>query len=65
MFPKASVAAPFDKTRSIHCLRIEKLRDYIDNSKSFQKLSGDRVNELVRALNGIAGMDEAFDHAEN
>jgi hypothetical protein len=60
VFPKASVAVPFGKTRSIHCLRIEKLRDYIDNPKFSQQLSPDRVNELVRALNGIAGMDEQF-----
>ena len=60
VFPKASVAAPFGKTRSIHCVRIEKLRDYIDNPKFSQKLSPDRVNELSRALNGIAGMDEQF-----
>jgi len=60
VFPKASVAAPFGKTRSIHCVRIEKLRDYIDNPKFSQKLTPDRVNELSRALNGIAGMDEQF-----
>src|SRR5436305_1316005 len=60
VFPKASVAALFGKTRSIHCVRIEKLRDYIDNPKFSQKLSPDRVNELSRALNGIAGMDEQF-----
>jgi hypothetical protein len=60
VFPKASVAAPFGKTRSIHCVRIEKLRDYIDNSKFSKKLSADRVKELFRALNGIAGMDEQF-----
>jgi hypothetical protein len=60
VFPKASVAAPFGKTRSIHCVRIEKLRDYIDNSKFSKKLSAERVKELSRALNGIAGMDEQF-----
>jgi len=60
VFPKASLAAPFGKTKNIHCLRIEKLRDYIDNTRSSTKLSRDRVAELVRALNGVAGMDVEF-----
>jgi hypothetical protein len=61
VFPKASVVAPFGKTRSIHCLRIEKLCDYLDNAKFSQELSSERVDKAVRALSGVAGMDEQFE----
>ena len=60
VFPKARVAARFGDTGNVHCLQLGRLRDYIDNPKFSQQLRPDRVNELVRALNGIAGMDEQF-----
>lgn len=60
VFPHADVEARFGTTAHVHCVALSRLRDYIDNPKFSQKLSADRVNELVRALNGIAGMDEQF-----
>ena len=60
VFPKASVAAPFNNTKRVHCMRLEQLRDYIDNPKFSQNLGKDRVGELVRALHGVAAMDEQF-----
>lgn len=60
VFSKASVAAPFGKTRNVHCLRIEKLHEYIDNPEFSKKLSPTEVDQLVRAINGVAGMDPQF-----
>jgi hypothetical protein len=60
VFPHADVEARFGATGHVHCIALSRLRDYIDNPKFSQKLSPNTVNELVRALNGIAGMDEQF-----
>lgn len=60
VFPKAHVEARFGDTSSVHCLRLNCLRDYIDNAKFSQKLSADDVDKLVRALKGVAGMDKDF-----
>lgn len=60
VFPKAHIEARFGDTGNVHCLRLNCVRDYIDNVKFSQKLSPDRVDELVRALTGVAGMDSEF-----
>lgn len=61
VFPKAHVAAKFGDTRQVHCMALNQLRNYIDNANFSQKFSRDKVDMLVRALNGIAGMDIQFE----
>jgi hypothetical protein len=39
---------------------LSRLRDGVDNEKVSQKLSAKEVDCLVRALHGIAGMDDDF-----
>ena len=58
VFPKARIEARFGDTGSVHCIRLDQLRDYIDNPKFSQDLSQDRVDELVRALHGVTAIDE-------
>jgi hypothetical protein len=54
VFPKARVEASFRETGNVHCIRLEKLRDYIDNPKYSKNLSQDRISELVGALHAFA-----------
>jgi autonomous glycyl radical cofactor GrcA len=61
VFTKARVEARFGETGKVHCIRLEQLRDYIDNPKFSQNLSRDRVSELVGALHSVTGADEAFE----
>jgi hypothetical protein len=58
VFPKAHVEAQFGSTGHVHCIRLDRLRDYIDNEKVSQKLSPKEVDRLARALHAIAPMDE-------
>ncbi len=60
VFPKAHVDAPWGKTGKVHCLRLNRLRDYIENPEFSQKLSEEQTQQLVRALHGVAGMDINF-----
>ncbi|MFZ1220795.1 MAG: nuclease-related domain-containing protein [Chthoniobacterales bacterium] len=60
VFPKAHVEAPYGTTRKVHCVRLNQLRDYIENTKFSAKLDAEQVDRLVRALHGIAGMDVDF-----
>jgi len=58
VFPKARVEARFGDTGKAHCIRLDQLRDYIDNPKFSKNLSQDRIDELVQALHSVAAMDE-------
>jgi|GEM_PF-427507 len=60
VFPKAHVEAPYGSTGKVHCVRLNRLRDYIDDPRFSAKLSKERVDELIRALQGIACMDVDF-----
>ena len=60
VFPKAHVEAKFGTTGHVHCVTLSRLRDYIDNGKFSRKLNQSDVDRYVRALHGIAGMDEDF-----
>ena len=60
VFPRACVEAPYGTTRQVHCVRLSRLRDYIEDPKFSAKLSARQVDELVRALQGIAAMDVDF-----
>ena len=65
VFPKAHVEAKFGDTGKVYCMGLNQLRDYIDNAKFSQKLSSESIDELVRALRGVAGMNQQFDRAKN
>lgn len=60
VFPKAHVEAKFGTTGHVHCVTVSRLQDYILNGKFSQKLGQSDVDRYVRALHGIAGMDEDF-----
>jgi hypothetical protein len=60
VFPRAHVEAPYGTTRQVHCVRLNRLREYIEDSRFSAKLSDEQVGKLVRALHGIAGMDVDF-----
>ena len=60
VFPRAHVDAPYGSTRSAHCVRLHKLRDYIEEPKYASKLTNPEIERVVRALHGIAGMDVDF-----
>ena len=60
VFPKAYVEAQFGMTGKVHCVRLEKLRDYINNAEYSAKFSAERVKQLVCAVQGISCMDADF-----
>jgi hypothetical protein len=60
VFPRAHVEAPYGTTRQVHCVRLNRVREYIEEPKFSAKLSDGEVEKLVRALHGIAGMDVDF-----
>lgn len=53
VFPKASLEAE-GKTRNIHCVRIERLFDYID--KAPKRLERDEIDKIARAVKSVADM---------
>lgn len=63
VFPKAHVDARWGSTGKVHCVRLNRLRDYIEDPKFSAKLSDRQIAELVRALQGIAAMDVDFSEA--
>ena len=63
VFPKAHVDASYGSTRSAHCVRLNKLLDYIEQAKFSSRLTNREIERVVRALHGIAAMD--VDFAEN
>jgi Nuclease-related domain len=65
VFPRASLDAPFGKTRTVYCLRLAKLRDYIAEGKPPGRLSNEQIDQLARAMKGVAGMDKEFNAAGN
>ena len=60
VFPKAHVDAPYGSTGTAHCVRIDALREYIENVKFSAKLTDAQVEQLTRAMQGIACMDVDF-----
>jgi nuclease-like protein len=65
VFPKACVEAPYGTTRQVHCVRLNRLRDYIEDPKFSVKLSSRDVEQSVRALQGITAMDVDFAETSN
>jgi Nuclease-related domain len=60
VFPIAYVEADFGSTRHVHCMRDERLVDYIQNKTFTQSLSSDDVDRVTRATLQLAGMDKRF-----
>jgi hypothetical protein len=63
VFPKAHVEANFGTTGHVHCIALNRLRDYVGNQDFSQKLSRSDIDQYLRALHGIAGMDKNFNSA--
>jgi len=60
VFPIAYVEADFGSTRQIHCLRDERLIDYIQNKTFARTLNGNDIDQIMRATLQLAGMDKRF-----
>ena len=60
VFPIAYVEADFGSTRHIHCLRDERLVDYLQNKTFAQSLSSNDIETITRATLQLAGMDKRF-----
>ncbi len=54
VFPKAALEAE-GKTRNVHCVRIERLFDYIE--KAPKRLEAHEVDKIARAVKGVAYMN--------
>lgn len=54
VFPKAALEAE-GKTRNVHCVRIERLFDYIE--KAPKRLESHEVDKIARAVKGVAYMN--------
>jgi len=63
VFPNAYVEANFGSTRHIHCLRNERLIDYLNDQTFARKLSAIDVDRIKRATLQLAGMDARFSSA--
>ena len=60
VFPNAYVEANFGSTRQIHCLRNERLIDYLNDQTFARKLSATDIDRAKRATLQLAGMDARF-----
>jgi uncharacterized membrane protein YuzA (DUF378 family) len=60
IFPRARVEALFGTTSHAHCITDEQLCEYIENPKFTQNLAPTAIEQIARALIGIAGMDAEF-----
>ncbi len=60
VFPNAYVEANYGSTRQIHCLRNERLGEYLQDQEFSRKLSRSDIDGIKRATLQLAGMDERF-----
>lgn len=60
VFPNAYVEANYGSTRQIHCLRNERLIEYLQDREFSRKLSRSDIDGIKRATLQLAGMDERF-----
>jgi hypothetical protein len=60
-FPSARVDANFGKTGWIHCVRDDRLYDYIVDSKLGKKLRIEEVERIAQAFLALAQMDKGFE----
>ena len=64
VFPGAHVDAPYGSTQEVHCVRLEKLHDYIEHPLYSRKPGEDEIEGLVRVLGDIAGTNHGFPRSE-
>jgi hypothetical protein len=60
VFPLAYVEATYGSTRQIHCLRPDRLTDYLQDQKSSRTVTNTDVDQIKRATLQLAAMDERF-----
>lgn len=60
VFTAARVEANFGTTGAVHCVREERLFDYIVNKRFGKKLSVQEVDTIARAFVGLANMEVGF-----
>jgi hypothetical protein len=60
VFPTAYVDANYGSTGYIHCMRDEKLVEYIQNKDFEHHISADDITNIQKATLQLAGMDEEF-----
>lgn len=60
VFPSAHLKANYGSTRQIHCLRSERVADYIQDHTFANKLSRNDVQWIKQATLQLAAMDERF-----
>jgi hypothetical protein len=60
VFPNAYVEANYGSTRQIHCLRKERLIDYLQDQTFSRKFATSDIDRIKRATLQLAQMDEQF-----
>jgi hypothetical protein len=60
VFPMAYIEANFGSTGHIHCLRDDRVIDYIENQTFSAKLDSNDITRIKRATLQLAQMDEQF-----
>ena len=60
VFPMSYVEANFGTTRHIHCLRGEKLLEYIQDKTFSKGMKAEDIQRIKKATLQLAGMDERF-----
>src|SRR5205814_6123919 len=65
VFPSAHVDAPYGSTQEVHCVRLEKLHDYVEHPLYSRKPGEGEIEGLVHVLKGMAGTDTTFPHPES
>lgn len=61
VFPSARVDAKWGTTKAVHCIRDEKLYDYIVENKKPNKLSKKEIDAISLAFLALARMDTGFE----
>jgi hypothetical protein len=65
VFPMAYIEANFGSTRQIHCLRDDRIVDYIQNQTPSTKLEPANIARIKRATLQLAQMDERFERTQS
>lgn len=64
VFPSARVEAKWGTTKTVYCMRDEKLYGYIIKSKKSNKLSKKEIDSISHAFLALARMDKGFENKE-
>ena len=60
VFPNAYVEANYRSTRQIHCLRSDRLIEYLQNQTFARRLTATDIDRIKRATLQLAQMDKQF-----